>query len=619
MRNGNFSNLSKFKPLCFATWLAMGYVVSSQAAVVVDINQGELPGVRSNINGSVTININSAKNGISHNKYSQFDVSREGLILNNGTTTSSSQLAGGNVAANSKLGGNAASLIINEVTSSRSSILNGQIEVAGQKSDVIVANPAGITCSGCGFINTGRGTLTTGTPKIENNTLVGISVKGGTITVTSSGMTDKSDYTNILATTLRVEDKIDAGNLQVMTGNNSNITVDNNELVNTGGVSQPSNVVGIDIAALGGMYANKITLVTNGSAYGISNRGIISANSQLNINSAGQISNLGSIGTKGGGNSTISASRVINDNGSIISEGDNTIISSSGISNYKGTIKAGKSVMANAVTVDNNGGFINGDYVSIVADSVINTNSKLFSESPRAATTTDGGINGKNGVSINASSFLNNNAGWVDSDADSIALVSGKDMVLNYSRINAKKDIYVSSNTLDYPAAKKPDPIDAHLTAGKDINLVVANLGTFDKTTVLSAGNDINFRKPNNNSVGTFSLYGTLFAKNNINYDHGKIENYGTIQSGNETSIKTTDLINHNLITSHAALSINAENSIYNDANGLISSLDKVTLTSPVITNYKGRIIGQNGIDLYTDKFNNTGYTSGSVTVNPAK
>jgi len=615
---GNSSKLSKFKPLCFATWLAMGYVVSSQAAVVVDINQGEIPGVRSNINGSITVNINSAKNGISHNKYTQFDVSKEGLILNNGTTTSSSQLAGGNVAANGKLGGNAASLIINEVTSSRSSILNGQIEVAGQKSDVIVANPAGVTCSGCGFINTGRGTLTTGTPKIENNTLVGISVKGGTITVTNGGMNDKSDYTNILATTLRVEDKINAGNLQAMTGNNSNITVDNNELVNTGGASQ-QNVLGIDIAALGGMYANKITLVTNGSAIGIYNRGIISANSQLNINSAGQIRNMGSIGTKGSGNSTISASRVMNDNGSIISEGDNTIVSSSGISNYKGTIQAGKSVMVNAVTVDNNGGFINGDYVSIVADSVVNTNSNLYYESPRAGIATDGGINGKNGVSINASSFLNNNAGWINSDSDSIALVSVKDMVLDYSRINAKKDIYVSSNTLDYPASKKPDPIDAHLKAGNDINFVIGNLGTFDKTTILSAGNDINISKLNNNSAGTFFNYGTLFATNNINYNHGKIENYGAIQAGKKIDIKTTDLINHNLISSFGALSINAENSIYNDANGLISSLDKITMTSPTITNFKGRIIGQNGIDLYTDKFNNTGYTSGLLTVNPTK
>lgn len=618
MRNGKFSNLSKFKPLCFATWLAMGYVVSSQAAVVVDVNQGEIPGVRSNINGSVTVNINSTKNGISHNKYTQFDVSKEGLILNNGTTTSSSQLAGGNVAANGKLGGNAASLIINEVTSSRSSILNGQIEVAGQKSDVIVANPAGITCSGCGFINTGRGTLTTGTPKIENNTLVGISVKGGTITVTNGGMTDKSDYTNILATTLRVEDQINAGNLQVMTGNNSNITVDNNELVNTGGASQ-QNVLGIDIAALGGMYANKITLVTNGSAFGISNKGIISANSQLNINSAGLIRNMGSIGTNGGGNSTISASKVMNDNGSIMSEGDNTIVSSSGISNYKGTIQAGKSVMVNAVTVDNNGGYIKGDYVSVVADSVINTNSKLYYENPRAGIATDGGINGKNGVSINASSFLNNNAGWIDSDSDSIALVSGKDMVLNYSRINAKKDIYVSSNTLDYPATQKPDPIDAHLKAGNDINFVIGNLGTFDKTTILSAGNDINISRINNNSAGTFFNYGTLFATNNINYNHGKIENYGAIQAGKKIDIKTTDLINHNLISSFGSLSLNAENSIYNDANGLISSLDKITMTSPTITNFKGRIIGQNGIVIYTDKFNNTGYTSGLVTVNPEK
>ena len=42
------------------------------------------------------------------------------------------------------------------------------LEVFGTKADVIVANPNGVTCDGCGFINTPRVTLTTGTPNIDS-------------------------------------------------------------------------------------------------------------------------------------------------------------------------------------------------------------------------------------------------------------------------------------------------------------------------------------------------------------------------------------------------------------------------------------------------------------------
>ena len=34
------------------------------------------------------------------------------------------------------------------------------VEVAGKKADVVIANPSGIQCDGCGVINAGRTTLT---------------------------------------------------------------------------------------------------------------------------------------------------------------------------------------------------------------------------------------------------------------------------------------------------------------------------------------------------------------------------------------------------------------------------------------------------------------------------
>ncbi|RLR17233.1 filamentous hemagglutinin N-terminal domain-containing protein, partial [Sodalis-like symbiont of Bactericera trigonica] len=102
------------------------------------------------------------RTGISYNQFHYFDVDARGVILNNARTVNQTELAG-QVDANPQLT-REATLIINEVTQQHPSLLDGFIEVAGQRADVIIANPAGISCSGCGFINVRAGTLTTGHP-----------------------------------------------------------------------------------------------------------------------------------------------------------------------------------------------------------------------------------------------------------------------------------------------------------------------------------------------------------------------------------------------------------------------------------------------------------------------
>ena len=112
--------------------------------------------------------VNIAKpntNRVSHNKFIDYNVNKEGLILNNSGKKSQTKLAG-EIERNPNLGKDeSAVLIINEVTSSNPTHLNGFTEVAGNKADVIVANPNGIKVNGGGFINTARATLVTG--KVE--------------------------------------------------------------------------------------------------------------------------------------------------------------------------------------------------------------------------------------------------------------------------------------------------------------------------------------------------------------------------------------------------------------------------------------------------------------------
>ena len=66
-------------------------------------------------------------NGVSRNLYSDFNIKSSGLILNNATEYTKTQL-GGYIDRNMFLAGNGARVILNEVTSSRASVLNGYLE-----------------------------------------------------------------------------------------------------------------------------------------------------------------------------------------------------------------------------------------------------------------------------------------------------------------------------------------------------------------------------------------------------------------------------------------------------------------------------------------------------------
>ncbi|MEM9637367.1 MAG: filamentous hemagglutinin N-terminal domain-containing protein, partial [Pseudomonadota bacterium] len=126
--------------------------------------------------------------GVSHNLFGQFDVGSEGLILNNNATNGVVMTdLGGLIVPNANVTGNAASVILNEVTGANASRLLGALEVGGTAADVIVANPYGITCDGCGFLNTGHLTLTTGTPSYAGDVFTGFSIEDGSIAIGEGG------------------------------------------------------------------------------------------------------------------------------------------------------------------------------------------------------------------------------------------------------------------------------------------------------------------------------------------------------------------------------------------------------------------------------------------------
>ena len=122
--------------------------------------------------GTTIINIATPNaNGLSNNTYTDFNISSSGVVFNNSKTGGDSQLTGNSITGNSKItAGSEATLILNQVTSSNASTLSGRAEVVGGSGvGVIIANPNGITCDGCGFINASQVSLVAGT--VDNSSL----------------------------------------------------------------------------------------------------------------------------------------------------------------------------------------------------------------------------------------------------------------------------------------------------------------------------------------------------------------------------------------------------------------------------------------------------------------
>ncbi|HHG1088618.1 TPA: filamentous hemagglutinin N-terminal domain-containing protein [Klebsiella pneumoniae] len=255
--------------------------------------------------------------GVSHNLYRDFNVGTNGTILNNsGDDVSHSTF--GNIARNNNLTAGSASVILNEVTSKNASSLKGFIEVNGQKADVVIANPNGITCSGCSFVNTNKAILTTGKVNMTDDGAIGsYTVTGGTLTIGENGMNAANGYAVLLADAININGKVQANNALVSAGN---FTMDNSSGSVTSAGKKATLIqmtvnpqYSIDVSSLGGIEANSISMVGNNIGFGVRNKGSIVANSSLQLTSNGNLLNKGTIKSNGLLSQVATASGITND------------------------------------------------------------------------------------------------------------------------------------------------------------------------------------------------------------------------------------------------------------------------------------------------------------------
>lgn len=316
------------RPLAFSLMCALGLVTVLPNPFNVGPAHAEVraatnvPGNQRSIilrapNGVEVVNIPTpSAAGVSRSVYEIFDVLRQGLIINNSRNNVQTEL-GGWIQGNPWLATGSARIILIEVNSSNPSYLNGYTEIAGSRAEFIIANPNGISCNGCGFINASRAVLTTGTPILSGGDLTGYRVTGGSVNIWGNGLdASRSNYTDIIARAVEVNAGIWANDLKITTGANQ-VNADNTQAstIAASGAA-PASGFALDVAALGGMYAGKITLIGTEAGLGVRNAGVINAaTGNLTLTADGQLQNTGSI--IGHGDVAIAASATISNSGTL--------------------------------------------------------------------------------------------------------------------------------------------------------------------------------------------------------------------------------------------------------------------------------------------------------------
>lgn len=248
--------------------------------------------------------------GLSHNKFLKFNVNNRGMILNNSSKMTMTDLAG-LIYGNSNLEiGKEAKVILSEITGLTRSEIDGFIEIAGKEAEFILANPNGIYLSNGGFLNTSKVTLTTGklVDEINENGGLLFKINDGEIELAKGGSINiaQVDFFNVISKAAKIGGALHNGkNKELKTKEIKMLTGSNLFNYETGEYQSEAETTsryeyGIDASELGAMSAGKITLIATDKGVGVNSKGSLVAESgDINIDSKGNIILKNAISKKG--------------------------------------------------------------------------------------------------------------------------------------------------------------------------------------------------------------------------------------------------------------------------------------------------------------------------------
>ncbi len=497
-------------------------------------------------------------NGLSHNKFKNYNVEKKGLILNNSNKVVNTQLSGF-ISRNPNITGNSASLILNEVTGTSKTLLKGYSEVAGVSANVIVANPNGISVNGGGFINTPKVTLTTGIPMFSSGLLQGFDISKGEILLEGAGLNVNSiDKVAIYAKALQINAKIYANNLNIVTGDNSislDGTVTSKNTVGTG--------ISIDSSLLGGIYANTIFFVSSDKGVGINLPPEVFAQNLLFLEADGKI---------------------------VISKGvsENTIE----IKSLSSSIDVKDNITANEIIIDAQ------IDINIDEKSVINASEKV-NISARNSINNKGEISALDGTSKSTikASFDIINSGLIGGyDVD----MEAKN-IYNTGALYTKNNLKVTSKTLDNQMM---------IRSNKDIELLVENTFNNSENGMVYADGRVKISANQaKEKINNVTNKGVIQSGKNIEITAKTLTNTANIPIIKNTSITSTKTVSKGGSNNYDVVTTQTQTQTVNVVGdpALILANEDIIIDVETLNNFYSLIASDRNIVLKATTVNNAG------------
>ena len=613
----------KLNPLNFAVVSLLGAVVytlplSSMAntQIIADKSapSSQQATVLNSSNGLTQVNIQTpSAGGVSRNTYTQFDVGQEGAILNNSRNNVQTQL-GGWVQGNPWLGKGEAKVILNEVNSSNPSQLKGYLEVAGKSAQVVIANPSGLVCDGCGVINADRFSLAAGQAVVNQGYLESFRVRDGQVTIEGKGLNGSlTPYTDIYARALNVNAGLYANELTTVLGQND-IDVKDQTAPKANAVNGQSSVqtakpdFALDVAQLGGMYAGKIFLVGTEAGLGVRNAGSINATeNQLTLNANGDLVNTGNI-VANKDQIAIQAHNVVN-SGNISSTKSKIQVDAADIQN-SGLIATSDELKLNAqVKINNDTGVMNAGRIDLSAQNLSNAKGQIQQTGQQELNLTAKTLDNRQGV-IGQATKDNTSGNQTGTTAPPVTNPEQNSSAQDSSSITVAEPIDLTPKTFDAGQIQIAQGI--HNVSGQILNN--ADIGLSIQDSIINNGGAIQLPELQFNGQSFENQDGQLIAQvvnitaHNVDNQKGSViagesfdlnavqvnNTLGRLQSSKNLSLKTAGLENsQGQIVAGQQLNIDA--SQLNNSKGIIASAESdAVLNADHLNNAEGEILAQN-------------------------
>ncbi|MCK7049925.1 hemagglutinin repeat-containing protein [Enterobacter roggenkampii] len=592
-------------------------------------------------NGVPVVNIATPNGaGISHNQFGEYNVGKEGLILNNGTDRLTRTQLGGLIQNNPNLqAGREAKGIINEVTGASRSQLQGYTEVAGKAANVMVANPYGITCNGCGFINTPNVTLTTGKPQFDaSGNLQALEVTKGAITVEGQGLdASKSDALSIIARATEVNAAIHANDLKVTAGANR-VGTDGSVRPIAGEGAAP--VVAVDTGALGGMYANRIRLVSSETGVGVNLGNLTARQGDIQLDAGGKLTVTnslasGSITANGAGvvlNGSHQAGGALNvassqdmelNNSTLASQGDMRLSAAGKVQTTGGgTNSAGAlSVSSGQGMTLSNTSLVSRGAATLDSKATLTVNGGGVSAQGGALTVTskqgmalaDATLTGQADTTLSTDGSLTQRGGSATSKG-ALSVAAGKDITLTNTRSGSDTRATLSSGgTLSSTASAVSAGENLALSGGQ---LVLDGQSRADATgdirltgSAVSNQGQVNAGRDIALSGDRVSTSGQLAAKGHLDVNAGVLTNGGTVQ-GNDVTLKGQTVTNSGTLQSAGNLALSVDTL---EQRGTLSAKGNANVTAQQALRNSGSLLADGAMSVTADTLEQNGTLSGAT------